>query len=187
MSSSVSNKATFGAGCYWGTEKFFKEDFGKKLFPTSKVQGKVGFMGLTGKEKENPSYREVCSGTTGHVEVYDLTFEGDEDTYEALCKHFFTFHDPTTLNRQGNDAGTQYGSVIFYHDETQKEIATRVRDELQGHIKDGKVQAYSTPTVSTAIVPANTFYAAEDEHQEYLKKQPWGYCNHQYRFQQWPN
>ena len=185
--STVSQKATFGAGCYWGTEKFFKEDFNKKLFPDSNIEGKVGFMGLTGKEKENPSYREVCSGTTGHVEVYDLTFTGDETTYEELCKHFFKFHDPTTLNRQGNDVGTQYGSVIFYHDEKQKAIAEKVKNELQGAITAGKIGNYATNKVSTAIAPANTFYAAEDEHQEYLAKQPWGYCNHAYRFTDWPN
>ena len=126
MSSNISEKATFGAGCYWGTEKYFKEDFGKKKFPTSAIEGKVGFMGLTGKEKPDPSYRDVCSGTTGHVEVYDFTFKGDATTYEELCKHFFSFHDPTTLNRQGNDVGTQYGSVIFYHDDAQKDIAEKV-------------------------------------------------------------
>jgi peptide-methionine (S)-S-oxide reductase len=188
MSMSMSGKATFGAGCYWGTEKFFKEDFGTKLVPSSKIKGLVGFMGTTGKEKENPSYREVCSGQTGHVEVYDFTFEGDETTYEALVKHFFAFHDPTTPNRQGNDVGTQYASVIFYYDDKQKEIAERVKAELNDAVKSGKVKNYQQKEVSTAIVKAQKFYAAEAEHQEYLAKQPWGYCNHAYRFMptEWP-
>ena len=174
--------ACFGAGCYWGTEKFFKLDFGQKLFPGTNIKGKVGFMGTTGKEKENPTYREVCSGTTGHVEVYDFSYEGDETTYEELCKYFFSFHDPTTLNRQGNDVGTQYASIIFYYNEKQKEIAEKVVKDVQSALDAGKITNYQSPKVATAIVPAQKFYAAEAEHQEYLEKQPWGYCNHAYRF-----
>jgi peptide-methionine (S)-S-oxide reductase len=92
--------------------------------------------------KPNPTYREVCTGRTGHVEVYDCTFEGDELTYEKLVRHFFAFHDPTTLNRQGNDRGTQYASVIFCYDDVQKQIATKVKNELQELVSKGKVSNY---------------------------------------------
>eukprot|EP01035_Chromulina_nebulosa_P017171 gene17171-22687_t len=182
---SISNKACFGAGCYWGTEKFFKIDFGNKIAPGSIKHGAVGFMGPE-TAKKNPTYREVCSGTTQHVEVYDLEFNGDETTYENLVKHFFTFHDPTTKNRQGNDAGTQYASAIFYYDNKQKEIATRVKSELQSLVNSGKIR-YQGKTVETDIIPATIFYPAHDEHQAYLDKNPGGYCNHAYRFKEWPN
>lgn len=104
--------ACFGAGCYWGTEKYFKKDF-NKYFPSAGnvVYGKVGFMGPT-SAKENPTYQEVCSGITGHVEVYNLKYTGGAETYESLVKFFFQFHDPTTLNRQGNDQGTQYSRYL---------------------------------------------------------------------------
>ncbi len=105
-------RACFGAGCFWGTEKFFA-DFGK-TFPNSGViiNGKVGYMGPK-HARENPDYDSVCTGKTGHVEVYNFEFMGNTDTYRNLVKHFFMFHDPTTANRQGNDVGTQYASVIF--------------------------------------------------------------------------
>lgn len=90
-------RACFGAGCYWGTEKFFFKDFNKS-FPGSIIAGAVGFMGPS-TAKANPTYREVCSGQTGHVEVYDLEFTGGADVYEKLVRHFFKFHDPTTMNR----------------------------------------------------------------------------------------
>ena len=186
--SNLSQQACFGAGCYWGTEKFFKVDFSDKLFPGTDIVGKVGFMGTTGNEKENPTYREVCSGTTGHVEVFDFSYKGDEKTFEELVRFFFAFHDPTTLNRQGNDVGTQYASIIYYYDDKQKEIATKVKTELQAALDAGKIKNFQDKKVATAIVPALKFYAAEAEHQAYLEKQPWGYCNHAYRFdpREWP-
>lgn len=98
MKMALDNRACFGAGCYWGTEKFFVKDFGQKLKPGSIIRGAVGFMGPK-TAKPNPTYNEVCSGRTGHVEVYDLVFDGKEDTYESLVRHFYSFHDPTTLNR----------------------------------------------------------------------------------------
>ena len=103
MTNEGESYAGFGAGCYWGTEKYFKKDF-KKYFPNKGeiTWGKVGFMGPT-TAKANPSYREVCSGSTGHVEVYNLKFTGGNEAYEALTRFFFQFHDPTTLNSQGND------------------------------------------------------------------------------------
>ena len=104
-----------------------------------------------GGPKSNPSYREVCGGQTGHVEVYDLEFKGDEQAYEQLVKHFFSFHDPTTLNRQGNDAGTQYASAIFCYDEKQKEIASKVKRELQDLLSAGKVGNYQGKAITTDI------------------------------------
>lgn len=149
----------------------------------------------------------MCTGATGHVEVYDFTFEGGEKAYEDLVKHFFMFHDPTTLNRQGNDRGTQYASAIFTYDEKQvrrpqhtlenqllyvipsllfglllqKEIATKVKAELQALVKKGKIPGYQSVDVVTYITDATVFYPAHDEHQEYLEKNPLGYCNHGYR------
>jgi peptide-methionine (S)-S-oxide reductase len=158
-----------------------------KVFPGSGkvVEGNVGFMGPA-TAKKDPSYKEVCTGTTGHVEVYDLKFEGGETAYENLVKHFFMFHDPTTLNRQGNDRGTQYASAIFVYDDKQKEIATRVKKELQELINKSKIPGYQNKEVVTHITEATTFYPAHEEHQEYLEKNPGGYCNHGYRFSHWP-
>jgi len=143
-------------------------------------------MGPEGS-KSNPTYREVCTGKTGHVEVYDFEFEGDEKTFEDLCKHFYMWHDPTTMNRQGNDRGTQYASAVFCYDETQKAIAQKVKDEFQELVSAGKVGSYyQEKTVTTAITDATTFWPAEIEHQEYLERNPGGYCNHGYRVKEWP-
>lgn len=149
-------------------------------------RGKVGFMSPSPAAKKNPTYREVCTGTTSYVEVYDLEFDGSEDSYRSLCKFFFMFHDPTTFNRQGNDRGTQYASAIFYYDDKQKEIANEVLDEVQKFVNEGKVR-YQEGKVTTDIHPATTFYAAQDDHQEYLNKNPFGYCNHAFRFKTWPS
>lgn len=175
----VNERACFGAGCFWGTEKFFKKDI-KKLCPDCGIiDGKVGYMGPP-QAKENPTYREVCTGQTGHVEVFDVNFTGGDRTFEYLCRHFFTFHDPTTLNRQGNDVGSQYASVIYCYTDEQITIAERVRHEIQ-QLLDKKIIRYSGPTVLTEIKRATVFYSAEDEHQRYLDKNPGGYCNHFYR------
>lgn len=135
---------------------------------------------------KNPSYRDVCTGRTSHVEVYDLEYEGDETSYRKLVEFFFSFHDPTTMNRQGNDRGSQYASAIFYYDDKQKEIATEVKDRLQLAVDSGKVKAYAERKVTTAIIPATIFYPAMEEHQEYLAKNPYGYCNHSFRFKEFP-
>ena len=183
----LDKRACFGAGCYWGTEKFFVKDFGQKLMPGSIIRGNVGFMGPTTAQK-NPTYKEVCSGKTGQIEVYDMVFDGKEETYECLVKHFYSFHDPTTLNRQGNDRGSQYASAIFTYDEEQEKIAKRVTEELQVAVKAGKVKNFQEKTITTAIAPATVFYTAHDEHQRYLETNPTGYCNHGYRFNAgtWP-
>ena len=166
-------------------EKFFKVDFGKKINPVSQIRGQVGYMGPR-HAQSYPTYEEVCSGTTGHVEIYDFFYNGDEITYERLVRHFFMFHDPTTVDQQGNDVGSQYASVIYCYDDMQKEIATRVRDELQEYVSSGIIMGYIGKYVVTEIRDATIFYKAEESHQSYLDKNPQGYCNHRYRFKSWP-
>lgn len=139
-------------------------------------------------KKVNPSYRQVCTGSTGHVEVLyvELAEPVQEKTFEDLMKFFYLFHDPTTKNRQGNDVGTQYGSVVFCDGAVQRDIATRVKEKLQELVKAGKVTGYAGQTIETEIADLNTFYPAEEEHQRYLEKNPNGYCNHYFRFKAWP-
>lgn len=182
----MSTRVTLGAGCYWGTEKHIKSEFGKSGLVT---RTEVGFMGPRGC-KANPNYREVCSGATGHVEVLDADFAdpngvGKDVVFEQILRHFFMFHDPTTTNRQGHDVGTQYASVIYVHDSEQQRIAERVKASLQGYVAAGKVR-YNSKQVTTAIAGATTFYPAHKAHQDYLNKNPGGYCNHYMRFKKWP-
>jgi peptide-methionine (S)-S-oxide reductase len=151
------------------------KDFQKK-FPGAIKDAKVGFMSPDPNAMANPSYRQVCSGETGHVEVLMIeladpatvatlsaTCTSTEELVEALLRFFFQFHDPTTKNRQGNDAGTQYASAIFCADEAQKRIAQSVKDELQQLINNGKVKpsAYARKTVETYIADLQTFYPAQ--------------------------
>jgi len=147
-------------------EKWFRKEFGDGLVKTA-----VGFMG--GKAK-NPTYEQVCSGKTGHAEVLQVEYNKDKVKYEDLLKFFWRMHDPTTLNRQGNDMGTQYRSAVFYHNEEQQRLAQKVKEEIQ---KD----RYKQPVV-TEIAPASDFYKAEEYHQLYLDKNPSGYCNHKLRW-----
>ena len=154
-------KATFGEGCFWCSEAIFKRVKGVKSVV-------VGYAGGT---DANPSYEEVCTGRTGHAEVSQITFDPKEVSYDELLKIFWKTHDPTTLNKQGADVGTQYRSVIFYHSEEQKEKAEHYKEELN------KSGAYSNPIV-TQIVPFKNFYKAEDYHQDYFEKNPTqGYCS----------
>jgi peptide-methionine (S)-S-oxide reductase len=180
-----SNQACFGAGCYWGTEKYFTTDcpVAKSI---NQQNSKVGFMGPP-DAKSNPTYEDVCTGVTGHVEVYNLEFDGKPETYEQLVKYFFRFHDPTTMNKQGNDMGTQYASVIYCYDDTQVEIATRLKEELQSALDCGLVNSFKSRVVSTDIRKATVFFPAKAEHQEYLAKNPKGYCNHRIRLKEWPD
>jgi len=151
---------TLGGGCFWCTEAVFQEVKG-----VEKVIS--GYSG--GNVPGHPTYREICSGLTGHAEVVEITFDADVISYEDILVIFMTTHDPTTLNRQGADVGTQYRSVIFYHDGKQKEIAEVVIQEL--------AQYYEEPIV-TEISEAVTFYKAEKEHQDYYKNnQGQGYCS----------
>ncbi|WP_207427999.1 peptide-methionine (S)-S-oxide reductase MsrA [Pedobacter sp. SYSU D00535] len=154
-------QATFGAGCFWCTEAVFQT-----LQGVSNVQS--GYMGGS---VENPSYEAVCSGTTGHAEVIQLDFDPEQISFEELLLVFFKTHDPTTLNRQGNDVGTQYRSVIFYHSPEQKEKANLMIDELT------KGLVYERPIV-TEVVPVSEFYKAEDYHQNYFNEnyQKNSYC-----------
>ncbi len=152
--------ATFGGGCFWCTEAVFQEVKG-----VEKVVS--GYSG--GNVPGHPTYREICSGLTGHAEVVQITFDGNVISYEDILLIFMTTHDPTTLNRQGADRGTQYRSVIFYHDEAQKEIAEVAVKELSSY--------YDSPIV-TEIKHLDVFYEAEKEHQDYYKNnQSQGYCS----------
>ncbi|BAW31177.1 MAG TPA: peptide-methionine (S)-S-oxide reductase MsrA [Methanothermobacter sp.] len=146
-------KATFGAGCFWGVEAAFR-----------KVEGVLStVVGYEGGELENPSYEDVCSGTTGHTEVVEVVYDPEKVTYNQLLDVFWSIHDPTTLNRQGPDIGVQYRSVIFYHDKKQKMIAENSKKRLQ------ESGAYPRDIV-TAIEPASKFWKAEEYHQQYLEK-----------------
>jgi peptide-methionine (S)-S-oxide reductase len=144
-------KATFGAGCFWGVEAAFRQLDGV-------TATRVGYTGGT---LDNPTYEDVCSHTTGHAEVVEVTYDPDAVSYEQLLDVFWRKHDPTQLNRQGWDVGDQYRSVIFVHDAEQQEAATRSKAVEQSNWK--------APIV-TQIEPAETFYEAEDYHQQYLEK-----------------
>jgi peptide-methionine (S)-S-oxide reductase len=143
-------KATFGAGCFWCVEAVFE-----RLDGVSSV-----VAGYAGGTKENPTYEEVCTGKTGHAEVAQITFDPAKITYEKLLEMFWKAHDPTTLNRQGADHGTQYRSVIFYHDEKQREAAERSKREAAKEFDD---------PIVTEIKPLTHFYEAENYHQDYFR------------------
>jgi peptide-methionine (S)-S-oxide reductase len=152
--------ATVGGGCFWCTEAVFQEIKGVEKV----ISGYTG-----GNAPGKPTYREVCSGLTGHAEVVQITFDANVISYEDILVVFMTTHDPTTLNRQGADRGTQYRSVIYYHDEAQKEIAEIVAKQVAPY--------YENPIV-TEISPLGMFYRAEDYHQDYYSKnQDQGYCS----------
>ena len=145
------SKALIAAGCFWGIEEYFRKINGI-------TNTKVGY---SGGFSSNPSYEEVCLGITGHAETIFIEFNKEELSYEDIMHHFFKCHDPTQLNRQGPDIGTQYRSAIFYYNNYQKNIADIVKEEVQKNIRK---------TIVTEIVKANKFYLAETYHQEYLKK-----------------
>ncbi len=148
--------ATFGAGCFWGVEAAFQKIKGV-------IKTTVGYMGGTTK---NPSYEDVCTDKTGHAEVVQVQFDNKTVTYEELLDIFWKIHDPTQLNRQGFDLGTQYRSVIFYHNQKQKILAEKSKN---------KQEKFKKPII-TEIVPAKEFYKAEEYHQNYLKKQGRASC-----------
>lgn len=153
--------ATFANGCFWCTEAIFK-----------RLKGVISVMpGYSGGKTENPSYEQVSMGTTGHAEAIQLEFDPEIIPYEKLLEIFWHTHNPTTPNRQGNDVGTQYRSVVFYADATQKELAEKVKAEIE---KEG---VYSDPIV-TEIVPLEKFYPAESYHKDYYdRNQSAPYCN----------
>lgn len=147
--------ATFANGCFWCTEAVFQ-----RLRGVINVQS-----GYSGGHTQNPSYREVCTGNTGHAECLQITYDPTIITYSQLLEVFWATHDPTTLNRQGNDVGTQYRSVIFYHTEEQKEAAEKSLKLLE------REKVFDAPIV-TAIEPLHTFYPAEKEHGNYYNNHP---------------
>ncbi len=152
--------ATLGGGCFWCMEAVFDDLEG--------VEDVVS--GYSGGHKENPTYQEVCTGTTGHAEVVQIKFDPDVISYADILRVFFSVHDPTTLNRQGNDIGTQYRSVIFYHSEKQKREAEKIISEIT------EARIYDNPIV-TEVTAFKNFYPAEDYHQEYFAKNPYQpYC-----------
>lgn len=151
--------ATFAAGCFWGVELQF-----------SKIPGVVATrVGYTGGHTQFPSYEKVCHGDTGHAEAIEVTFDPTIISYQDLLDVFWNIHNPTTLNRQGPDIGTQYRSAVFYHDQEQHDLAIATRDEYQN---SGK---YTLP-ITTEITQAGLFYAAEEYHQKYLEKKGINHC-----------
>ncbi|WP_370226028.1 peptide-methionine (S)-S-oxide reductase MsrA [Mesoflavibacter sp.] len=153
--------ATVGGGCFWCTEAVFNHVKGVEEV----ISGYTG-----GNAPGKPTYREICSGLTGHAEVVKVTFDANIISYKDILEIFMTTHDPTTLNRQGADVGTQYRSVIYYYNDKQKEIANRVLEELN--------PLYSNQIV-TEVSPMGVFYEAEKEHQEFYQNNPdYGYCTY---------
>ena len=155
------SRAVFGMGCFWGAEKKFWQQPG--VYSTA--------VGYAGGLTPNPTYREVCTGMTGHNEVVLVVFDPKTTSYEAMLKVFWENHDPTQGMRQGNDVGTQYRSGIYYADEAQKRAAEASRDAFQKQLGTAGFGA-----ITTEIVPAPEFFYAEDYHQQYLAKNPDGYC-----------
>jgi peptide-methionine (S)-S-oxide reductase len=155
----MTKKATFGAGCFWGVEAAYRM-----------VQGvRSTRVGYAGGHTESPSYKEVCTDETGHAEVVEVTYDPERVAYETLLEVFWANHDPTQLNRQGPDVGSQYRSVIFVHDDAQKQAALSSKEELEG---SGE---HRQPIV-TQIEPAPEFFEAEDYHQQYLEKRGLATC-----------
>ena len=156
----MAEKATFGAGCFWGVEATFRQIPGVKATA-------VGYMGGT---LQNPAYKDVCTDRTGHAEVVEVEFDPAQVSYESLLQVFWENHDPTQLNRQGPDSGTQYRTVVFYHSPEQQAVATASKEERQ------QSGAYKRPIV-TEIVPATEFWRAEEYHQQYLEKRGMANCH----------
>jgi methionine-S-sulfoxide reductase len=164
VSVQAKQKATLAAGCFWGVEEFYR-----------KIPGVLETgVGYTGGTKTDPTYYEVTTGKTGHAEAVEIIFDEKKVSYEKLLDWFFKFHDPTTLNKHGNDVGTQYRSAIFYHDEKQKIAAENFIKKVE------KSKAWKSKIV-TEVTKATKFYEAEEEHQKYLLRNPKGYDNHYLR------
>jgi peptide-methionine (S)-S-oxide reductase len=157
---SEQERATFGAGCFWGVEVAFRNVPGV-------TDAAAGYLGGT---LPNPTYKDVCTGKTGHAEVVEVTYDPSRVSYEELLNVFWSSHDPTTLNRQGPDVGTQYRSAIFYHDDAQRQAALASKEALT---KSGR---FPRPIV-TEITPTSTFYRAEEYHQRYLEKRGLASCH----------
>ncbi|WEW58922.1 Peptide methionine sulfoxide reductase [Emydomyces testavorans] len=162
-------KATVAAGCFWGVEHLFRKQFGngRGLLDTR--------VGYCGGDTEAPTYRSVCTGGTGHAEALQMIFDPSLVSYHQLLEFFYRMHDPTTLNRQGPDVGTQYRSAVFTHSDEQQSIAEKVTEQVQKEWWKKKVE--------TVVMPAGQWWDAEDYHQLYLDRNPGGYeCPAQYAF-----
>jgi peptide-methionine (S)-S-oxide reductase len=156
----MTQKATFGAGCFWGVEAEFRE-----------MKGVTDALaGYAGGHTENPTYQDVCTGRTNHAEVVEVEYDEDQVSYQELLNLFWKAHDPTQVNRQGPDVGTQYRSVIFFHTPEQGKAARESKAELE---KSGK---FHRP-IATVIEPAPAFYRAEEYHQQYLAKRGLRHCH----------
>ena len=151
-------KSTFAAGCFWGVEAAFRQINGVKSTRVGYTDGKM----------ESPSYEDVCTDETGHAEAVEVTFDPKKVSYEDLLKVFWQNHNPTQLNRQGPDVGTQYRTAIFYHNEAQKKAAEKSKEKLFKRLKS---------SIATEIVPAQEFYPAENYHQKYLQKRGAKVCH----------
>lgn len=161
MTNMSQEKATFGAGCFWGVEAAF-----------AAIPGVTATaVGYEGGSLERPTYKDVCTDHTGHAEVVELDFDSTQITYERLLDAFFELHDPTTINRQGPDTGTQYRSAIFFHSPAQEAQAKAKIDQLTA----GK--RFGTKAIVTKVEPAQTFWRAEDYHQRYLEKRGQASCH----------
>ena len=152
-------KATFGAGCFWGVEAAFRQ-------VTGVTSAAVGYLGGTLK---NPTYHDVCTGKTGHAEVVQLEYDPSQVSYDELLNVFWSLHDPTTLNRQGPDVGTQYRSAIFFHHAEQEAVAKASKEKLQN---SGRYKR----DIVTEMTPASEFYRAEEYHQQYIEKRGQASC-----------
>ena len=152
-------KATFGAGCFWGVEAAFRQ-------VTGVTSAAVGYLGGTLK---NPTYHDVCTGKTGHAEVVQLEYDPSLVSYDELLNVFWSLHDPTTLNRQGPDVGTQYRSAIFFHHAEQEAVAKASKEKLQS---SGRYKR----DIVTEMTPASEFYRAEEYHQQYIEKRGQASC-----------
>ena len=158
----MTEKATLAGGCFWGVEELIR-----------KLDGVIDTtVGYTGGTLANPRYEDVKTGRTGHAESIQIDFDPKKISYDQILEFFFRLHDPTTVNQQGNDRGTQYRSAIFYHDEEQRQSAEQA-------IKTAQAK-WPSPIV-TQVVPASDFWPAEDYHQDYLRRLPWGYTCHYLR------
>ncbi len=155
----MTTQAIFAAGCFWGIEKAFLDTPGV-------LDAESGY---TGGHTENPTYEQVCSDTTGHAEAVRVTFDPDVTTYEKLLERFFTIHDPTQLNRQGPDVGSQYRSAVFYLDDEQRVLALSMKEKL--------APQFYPKTIATEITEASTFWRAEEYHQRYFDKHPEAVCH----------
>jgi len=164
----MTEKATLAGGCFWGVEELFRQLPGV-------INTEVGY---TGGNTEHPVYEDVKTGRTGHAESIEIEFDPAKVSYDEILDYFFRLHDPTTMNQQGNDVGSQYRSAIFYHDEKQREAAERAKERAQAN--------WPRPIV-TQIVPATPFWLAEEYHQDYLQRQPWGYTCHYLRLNRVPS